>query len=782
MDVSEEYSKKGYGYMCNICSVFLNTDKVLQDHLKGKKHQKVLSLRKSWKDQEERSIFVGGLQKGTSELQLIDYFSNFGPVSNVIFDKDQGKYAIVELESQDVAEKILDEKEHKMAGHKLTVKPRRRKEFIPKAKAKRSRGGKQKESDKKNVISQEDLKNVLSRETSISGQMKALMECTQLTPEDVRLRYLICKLLQEIFQEFFPGCLVFPYGSSINGFGSLGCDLDLQLEMNGKDCKFIVMPEEFRDTESKSLSGNTEGSAGPSGGKPDDGDDEDEDGFDVDNADPEEVMELIVKIIKKCAPGCKQVKAITTARCPVVKFTHADSGMACDIAINNRLAMENTELLHMYGNFDERVRPMVYVVRHWAKLKHLAGNDNYAGPRLSNYALTLMVMYFLQQAETLVIPTVEQLQNLCDESDVTVIDGWNCSFVRNFDESNIKKTDKRLDELLMEFFKFYSEFDYAHNVICPLTGKPLPVDGIVNQPLPDDKTKFKVTPLCVQDPFELNHNVAMNVNAATLQNLVHEMEQGRQLFEQGQLSMTQPSGSTQQNIGLVKLFAATEKSKRLSESGSGAGDKDYTMHVAFQKSKVPESVIQQYENNEELKIAWFEKVVEFFQAILVDILMFDCKIERKDDISKFSSTDTEKGQGDGHHVAEHMDDSNLEDVTEEQISGGDESNGDSGQPKKKRRIETESLKDGDDVTIKETQSQDVDDVIIKDTQSQVADDDTVKRHNHSALKCCALHNTNSGWEGEKSDGSFNRTRVRKLDWNLSVKFPGNTKNRIKTDC
>ena len=50
-------------------------------------------------------------------------------------------------------------------------------------------------------------------------------------------------------------------------------------------------------------------------------------------------------------------------------------------------------------------------IRHWAKSKGLAGNQN-SGPRLTGYALTLMVYMYLKQVEPPVLPTVQQLRVL----------------------------------------------------------------------------------------------------------------------------------------------------------------------------------------------------------------------------------------------------------------------------------------------------------------------------------------------------------------------------------
>lgn len=90
--------------------------------------------------------------------------------------------------------------------------------------------------------------------------------------------------------------------------------------------------------------------------------------------------------------GYLDLFAVPAARVPVVKLKDPISGFCCDICINNTLALHNTQvsgapaaaapapfsphpttpqMLRTYALIDERVRQLVFVIKHWAKQRRI---------------------------------------------------------------------------------------------------------------------------------------------------------------------------------------------------------------------------------------------------------------------------------------------------------------------------------------------------------------------------------------------------------------------------
>ncbi|XP_034281219.2 speckle targeted PIP5K1A-regulated poly(A) polymerase [Pantherophis guttatus] len=517
-------------FRCRLCHVTVANQPSLDDHLRGKKHQRLENLRSVRQSQELRSIFVSGFQKGTTALELSSYFETYGNVINVVMDKDKGVYAIVELQDEEILQKVLAEPQHSLGGQKLRVKPREKKDF-------RYTPPKKQGSARREQLSPEKLAQNICQVDDVDAQMSLMVQLFEFSESEQRLRDLLVKLFQEVFSEFFPESVILPFGSSVNGFSVSGCDLDLFLDLektknfqaSAKTTDKPLAEEEATEMESRS---------------------EDSILSDIDlvTATVPEILDLVATVLQKCVPGVHHVQVVSTARRPVVKFCHKESGLRGDISINNKLALCNTRFLQFCTEADERVRPLVYAVRYWAKQQGLAGNLFGGGPLLNNYALTLLVFFFLQTRSPPVLPTVAQLKDLSDDGELTVVDGWDCTFPKDPASLQPSGNTESCCSLLAEFFRVFESYNFASGVISLRESRSLPLSDFL---LSDAGQKFKMGPVNLQDPFELSHNVAANVNEKTALRLQRSCQDAAKYCRSLQYQRKSSKGK---NWGLVRLF------------------------------------------------------------------------------------------------------------------------------------------------------------------------------------------------------------------------------------
>ena len=66
-------------------------------------------------------------------------------------------------------------------------------------------------------------------------------------------------------------------------------------------------------------------------------------------------------------------QAIRRTKVPILKFVDTASGLECDLCGggDNTLAMHNSAMLRVYCEVDARVRPLIIIVKHWAKSRSI---------------------------------------------------------------------------------------------------------------------------------------------------------------------------------------------------------------------------------------------------------------------------------------------------------------------------------------------------------------------------------------------------------------------------
>ncbi|XP_018420817.1 PREDICTED: speckle targeted PIP5K1A-regulated poly(A) polymerase [Nanorana parkeri] len=515
-------------FRCLLCGVSVPNRPSLNDHVRGRRHVRMCEERDKRQQQQERSVFVSGFPKGTTEDQLTDVFQSISSVKNIVMDKDRGLYAIVEFENSDGVTATLEEPNIKLEGHQLKVKPREKKEFKKKRTGSRNLQPPDPEALSKELIHCKDVED----------QIKSLVTLCSPSHHEGHLRELLLSLLRETFTEFFPGCQLHPFGSSVNGFEVSGCDLDLYLELGeteelnrkNDDVEDADLKEDYMDKDTKKEGDENEVECleveeaqrnkinETEEIKHDEEHKHDEDenitpGLSLKGLSNEEILDLVERVLRQCVPGVHGVQTVPSARRPVIRFQHKTSGLRGDITLNNRLALRNSYYLRLCSDLDPRVPQLVYTLRYWARVNQLAGNSLGGGPLLNNYALTLLIIFFLQSRSPLVIPSLSQLRVMAVDEDTHIIDGWDCTFPSDPTQIQPSKNEQSLGCLLSEFFSFFSSLDLRSSILCPRDGVIITLP--FTSPTPSWAEGFRLGPFNVQDPFELSHNVCSNVSLKT---------------------------------------------------------------------------------------------------------------------------------------------------------------------------------------------------------------------------------------------------------------------------
>ncbi|XP_043678508.1 uncharacterized protein LOC122634022 [Vespula pensylvanica] len=205
----------------------------------------------------------------------------------------------------------------------------------------------------------------------------------------------------------------------------------------------------------------------------------------------------------------------------VMKVWYIPMQLHCTISFKNGLDVESTNLIKHFNEIYLPCRKLILVLKKWLSFCGLSGF-----PCISNYALTWCIIFYLQIM--LILPSVTEL--IQDNNESKFIDGWQTGVSYKF--SARETSEFPFIKLLLGFFIFYADFDYRCKIICPLLGKTIERKIFTDLTLlPNDmapyvqylkNTKnpklFCLSPMCVQDPFNLSDNLTAMVKKSTLNN------------------------------------------------------------------------------------------------------------------------------------------------------------------------------------------------------------------------------------------------------------------------
>ncbi|RVE43299.1 hypothetical protein evm_012058 [Chilo suppressalis] len=376
--------------------------------------------------------------------------------------------------------------------------------------------------DGNTLIDDEDLYEELMKCSTVTEQIEQLYEKTRLNDLGVRLRYMVARHLEVLFSSLYTNVEVRPFGSSVNGFGKMGCDLDLILtssipeKMCGVDRRLVY--------QEKRCGGRQESWR--------------------------RQLELAAEVMEARAAGARRVLRVLHARVPIVKFSHQLTGLECDLCFNNLSGVRMSAWLYACGGLSPVVRPLTLSVRRWASAAGLT--SPHPGRWITSFPLSLLVLFYLQQKR--VLPPLKTLLRDAGEEDGRLVDdNGKCTFLRDLNElppDSYGQCDVNLETLLLQFFEFYAQFDFQEKAIS------LNLGAAVRKP--------NSQPLYIINPLDQSLNVSRNVSYEECQKLQVEVRNAAWQLE------AEMEGRKGEDWGLLGLFEkkASRNLKKLVRMGN----------------------------------------------------------------------------------------------------------------------------------------------------------------------------------------------------------------------
>ncbi|PSK51689.1 hypothetical protein B9Z65_2956 [Elsinoe australis] len=229
--------------------------------------------------------------------------------------------------------------------------------------------------------------------------------------------------------------------------------------------------------------------------------------------------------------GMERVVCRAAAKVPIVKAWDPELQLACDMNVNNTLALENTRMIKTYVQIDERVRPLAKIIKYWTKQRIL--NDAAYGGTISSYTWICMILNFLQTRKPPILPSLQK----ADHSLRSQTNGKQSEFaddlckLRGQGDSN----KESLGSLLFHFFRYYGfEMDYQSYVVSVKEGRLLSrkEKGWNPDNYQDKEARVR---LCVEEPFNTARNLGNSADDYAFSGIHEEIRRAFSLIAEGKL-------------------------------------------------------------------------------------------------------------------------------------------------------------------------------------------------------------------------------------------------------
>lgn len=449
--------------MCIDCKVSVPAGQFHQ-HLKTKDHRE-----KRMASKLECGVYMSHLPKGITKEILIDVLQRYGPVRSCSVNQYTGT-GIADFETREAAEAFLSSSVQ-VLNHTIRAEPRlesKQKRIIPPEAA----------IDKKAIISAVE-EACQSPNTNIEEHIGIVLDFIILRdPKRDRKIATILGDLENRLSTLLPGCRAELFGSAVAGLTLPGDPIDISL-CDGPHRRSVSLLR--RDQCAANIRG------------------------------------LLMNYQFKFA----NITEIPSASGPVIKFVHNSTRIVCNLVINDTERPKSARQLRWVVCLDERIRLIIVFIKYWAKCLNIIDKLKF-----SSYAMTMMVLFYLQQLPQPMVPAIRILQD------------------KNIPEiaRNIRNRDP-LRVLIEGFFGYYAEVALENVVLAPYMGHMLDREMFLKgaASIPPEMLHSGARPLqvntaiVVQDPYELNFNLTNTVVEGTLLEFQIKCKQAHEMVKTGNL-------------------------------------------------------------------------------------------------------------------------------------------------------------------------------------------------------------------------------------------------------
>eukprot|EP00397_Hematodinium_sp_SG-2012_P019494 GEMP01020031.1.p1 GENE.GEMP01020031.1~~GEMP01020031.1.p1 ORF type:complete len:510 (+),score=131.47 GEMP01020031.1:69-1598(+) len=273
---------------------------------------------------------------------------------------------------------------------------------------------------------------------------------------------------------------------------------------------------------------------------------------------PEFGFHTIVTVFQARVP---LIKAVLDVKAPKGSGPSKLQSVDVDMCVDNVLGFHNTRLMGAYHQLDPRVGSVGLLVKQWARAYELLNSSD---GHMNSYAWTLLTIFYLMNTDP---PVVPNLQDLADKTVIIRDSRWgvvtdcHCEFWSETHGIPKSRNSQTSWQLLYGFLLFYSLFDWDRHCVSirlALTDKVVVTPPTGPEPRKPAKRGIPKTSVmcgeetwCVEDPFDLRHNLAANSTVVGRKRMLDAMRDTLMNFDTILGTVTQ---SSERSVAIERAF------------------------------------------------------------------------------------------------------------------------------------------------------------------------------------------------------------------------------------